>query len=153
MLRISTATNSINLVSQSQHCMLVNISRYMEEMFLLKYLGMHHKISRNISWNASQNILWLMFLKSLIRSPNVSASLHENIHFRLLSNVSPCLKRGKKRRKFQPIKIFGTRPDPRIVGQAFTLFWYQLPPLRLQKCLKNLERKKVGQHSIEVCLK
>ena len=66
-------------------------------------------VSRNASRQKSRNILWLMFLKiepSLIRSPNVSASSSEYL-FQTSSHPTPCLKRGKKRRKFQPIKIFG----------------------------------------------
>ena len=83
-----------------------------------------------VSWNASRRISrWLMFLKitlSLIRSPNVSASSWK-CPFRSSSLPTLSLKLGGRNvGNFNGDQNLPTRPP--IVRQAFTLFWYQLPP-------------------------
>ena len=83
-----------------------------------------------VSWNASRRISrWLMFLKitlSLIRSPNVSASSWK-CPFRSSSLSTLSLKLGGRNvGNFNGDQNLSTRPP--IVRQAFTLFWYQLPP-------------------------
>ena len=83
-----------------------------------------------VSWNASRRISrWLMFLKitlSLIRSPNVWASSWK-CPFRSSSLPTLSLKLGGRNvGNFNGVQNLPTRPP--IVRQAFTLFWYQLPP-------------------------